>query len=177
MPSRKRSNTYWSTNTFAPSVAICIARIICHPLSASICIVRPICLCSSAAICIDRSICHRWRAAICIGQPICHPESTAICVDYTNMPPGSIIWLGQTPESGIPPNITPKIVTPEIHLQIWVSSATLIGQLATVTIFGAIVCGISHFGFSVWPSPLFGVFLTLSGAMKVPSLENFSGRS
>ena len=33
--------TYWSTNTFAPSVAICIAR----------------------------SVCHRWRAAICIGQP------------------------------------------------------------------------------------------------------------
>ena len=31
----------------------------------------------------------------------------------------------------------PKSVTPEIHLQIWDSSATLIGQLATVTIFGA----------------------------------------
>ena len=70
MSSRKRSNTYWSTNTFAPSVAICIARIICHRLSAAICIGRPICLCSSAAICIDRSICHRWRAVICIGQPM-----------------------------------------------------------------------------------------------------------
>jgi len=92
MSSRKRSNTYWSTNTFAPSVAICIARIICHRLSAAICIGRPICLCSSAAICIDRSICHRWRAAICIGQPICYPDSAAICIDYTNMPPSSI-WF------------------------------------------------------------------------------------
>ena len=71
MSSRKRSNTYWSTNTFAPSVAICIDRIICHRLSAAICIGRPICLCSSAAKCIDRSICHRWRAVIiCIGQPM-----------------------------------------------------------------------------------------------------------
>ena len=78
MPSRKRSNTYWSTNTFAPAVAICIARIICHRLSAAICIGRP--------------ICHRWRAGICIGQPICHPESAAICIDYTNMPPSSI-WF------------------------------------------------------------------------------------
>ena len=56
MSSRKRSNTYWLTNTFAPSVAICIARIICHRLSAAICIGRPICLCSNAAICINRSI-------------------------------------------------------------------------------------------------------------------------
>ena len=64
MSSVKRSNTYWSTNTFAPSVAICIARIIC--------------LCSSVAI--------------CIGQPICHPESAAICIDYTDMPPSSI-WF------------------------------------------------------------------------------------
>ena len=79
----------------------------------------------------------------------------------------------QTPESGIPPNIAQKVVTPKIHLPIWVSSATLIGQLATVTIFGAILGGISHFGFSVWPSPLFGVILTLSGAMKVPSLGHF----
>ena len=90
--SRKRSNTYWPTNMFAPSVAICIARIICHRLSAAICTGRPICLCSSTAICIDWSICHRWRAAICIGQPICHPESAAICIDYTNIPPSSI-WF------------------------------------------------------------------------------------
>ena len=90
MSSWKRSNTYWSTNTFAPSVAICITRIICHRLSAAICLGRPICHCSSAAICITRSICHRWRAAICIGQPICHPESAAICIDYTNMPPSSV---------------------------------------------------------------------------------------
>ena len=61
MPSRKRSNTCWSTNTFVPSVAICIARIIWHRLSAAICIGRPICLYSSVAICIDRSICHRWK--------------------------------------------------------------------------------------------------------------------
>ena len=37
MPSRKRiSNTYWSTNMFAPSVARCIPRITCHRLSAAI---------------------------------------------------------------------------------------------------------------------------------------------
>ena len=49
---------------------------------------------------------------------------------------------GQTPKSDIPPNIAPKIVTPENYLQIWDSSATLIGQIATVTIFGAILGGI-----------------------------------
>ena len=49
---------------------------------------------------------------------------------------------GQTPKSDIPPNIAPKIVTPENYLQIWDSSATLIGQLATITIFGAILGGI-----------------------------------
>ena len=48
----------------------------------------------------------------------------------------------QTPKSGIPPNIAPKIVTPENYLQIWGSSATLIGQLAIVTLFGAILGGI-----------------------------------
>ena len=91
MSSRKRSNTYWVTNTFAPSVAICIiSRIICQRLSVAICIGRPICLCSSAAIYIDRSIFHRWRAAICIGQPICHPESAAIYIDCTNVPTSSI---------------------------------------------------------------------------------------
>ena len=36
---------------------------------------------------------------------------------------------GHTPKSDILPNIAPKIVTPEIYLQIWESSATLIGQL------------------------------------------------
>ena len=41
------------------------------------------------------------------------------------------IIIGQTPKSDIPPNIAPKIVTPENYLQIWDSSATLIGQLAT----------------------------------------------
>ena len=58
MTSRKRiSNTYWSTNTFAPSVAICI----------------------------DQSICHRWRASICIGQLICHPESAAINSGFSKL--------------------------------------------------------------------------------------------
>ena len=38
--SRKRSKMYWSTSTFAPSVAICIGRIICHRLSAAISIGR-----------------------------------------------------------------------------------------------------------------------------------------
>ena len=89
MSSRKRSNMYWSTTMFAPSVAICTARTICHRLSAAICIGQPIYLCPSAAICIDRSICHRWRAAICIGQRIYNPESTAICIDCTNIPPSS----------------------------------------------------------------------------------------
>ena len=46
--------------------------------------------------------------------------------------------IGQTPKSDIPPNIAPKTVTPEI----WDSSVTLIGQLATVTIFGAMLGGI-----------------------------------
>ena len=47
--------------------------------------------------------------------------------------------LGQTPKSD---NIAPKIVTPENYLQIWDSSVTLIGQLAIVTLFGAILGGI-----------------------------------
>ena len=51
--------------------------------------------------------------------------------------PSSMIKKRQTPESGISPNIAPKSVTPKNHLQIWDSSATLIGQLATVTTFGA----------------------------------------
>ena len=46
------------------------------------------------------------------------------------------------PKSDIPPNITPKVVTPENYLQISESSATLIGQLAIVTLFGAILGGI-----------------------------------
>ena len=45
-------------------------------------------------------------------------------------------------KSDIPPNIAPKMVTPENYLQIWDSSATLIGQLAIVTLFGAILGGI-----------------------------------
>ena len=49
---------------------------------------------------------------------------------------------GQTPKSDIPLNIAPKIVTPENYLQIWDSSATLIGQLGIVTYFGAILGGI-----------------------------------
>ena len=49
---------------------------------------------------------------------------------------------GQTPKSDKPPNIAPKIVTPKNYLQIWDSSATLIGQLAIVTLFGAILGGI-----------------------------------
>ena len=50
--------------------------------------------------------------------------------------------VGQTPKSDIPPNIAPKFVTPENYLQIWDSSATVIGQLAIVTLFGAILGGI-----------------------------------
>ena len=51
-------------------------------------------------------------------------------------------FKGQTPKSDIPPNIAPKVVTPENYLQICDSSATLIGQLAIVTLFGAILGGI-----------------------------------
>ena len=51
-------------------------------------------------------------------------------------------YIGQTPKSDIPPNIAPKVVTPENYLQICDSSATLIGQLAIVTLFGAILGGI-----------------------------------
>ena len=50
--------------------------------------------------------------------------------------------IGQTPKSDILPNIAQKIVIPENYLQIWDSSATLIGQLAIVTLFGAISGGI-----------------------------------
>ena len=53
---------------------------------------------------------------------------------------GASLKIGQTPKSDIP-NIAPKIVTPENYLQIWESSATLIGQLAIVTLFGAILGG------------------------------------
>ena len=60
--------------------------------------------------------------------------------------PGRIFILGQTPKSDIPPNIAPKIITPGNYLQIWDSSATLIGQLATVTVFGAILGGIALSG-------------------------------
>ena len=45
--------------------------------------------------------------------------------------------IGQTPESGTPPNIAPKILAPKIHLPFWISSGTLIGHSATITIFGA----------------------------------------
>ena len=49
---------------------------------------------------------------------------------------------GQTPKSGIPPNIAPKVVTPESYVQVCDYYATLIGQFATITTFGAILCGI-----------------------------------
>ena len=55
---------------------------------------------------------------------------------------GTTFRVGQTPKSDIPPNIAPKIVTPENYLQIWDSSATLIGQLAILTLFGVILGGI-----------------------------------
>lgn len=68
-----------------------------------------------------------------------------------------MVYLRQTPESVIPPNIAPKSVTPEIHFQINDSSATLIGQLATVAILAPECGGVSYFGFSVEQSQLFGV--------------------
>ena len=49
---------------------------------------------------------------------------------------------GQTPKSDIPPNIAPKVVTSKNYLQILDSSATMIGQLSIVTLFGAILGGI-----------------------------------
>ena len=63
-----------------------------------------------------------------------------------NVPLKATKQKGQTPKSDIPPNIAPKVVTSENYLQIWDSSATLIGQLAIVTLFGAILGGIPLFG-------------------------------
>ena len=54
--------------------------------------------------------------------------------------------IGQTPKNDIPPNIAPKIVTPEIYLQIWDSSVTLIGQLSIITLFGAMLGSIPRSG-------------------------------
>ena len=58
----------------------------------------------------------------------------------------SSYFLGQTPKSDIQPNVAPKVVTPENYLQICDSSATLIGQLGIVTLFGAILGGIPLYG-------------------------------
>ena len=52
------------------------------------------------------------------------------------------VFWGKTPKRDIPPNIAPKIATPENYLQIWDSSVLLICQLAIVTLFGAILGGI-----------------------------------
>ena len=71
-----------------------------------------------------------------------------------------IYIYGQTPKSDIPPDIAPKIVTPENYLQIYDSSATLIGQLATVTTFGAMLGGI----------PLSGAY-PLTNIIWVPELK------
>ena len=60
------------------------------------------------------------------------------------------LTIGQTPKSDTPPNIAPKIVTPETYVQICDSYATLIGQLAIVTLFGAKLGGVPLFG----PYPL-----------------------
>ena len=58
--------------------------------------------------------------------------------------------VGQTPENGIPPNIAPKRGKSEIRLQILDSSETLIGQLAVVTLSGAVVrSSLLHLRFSV----------------------------
>ena len=62
--------------------------------------------------------------------------------------------FGQTPKSDIPPNIAPEVVTPENCLQICDSSATQIGQLAIVTLFGAILFSIPLSG----PYPLIFYF-------------------
>ena len=75
---------------------------------------------------------------------------------------GDILLLGHTPKSYIPPNIAPKLITPENYLQIWDSSATLIGQLATVMIFGAMLGGIPLSG--TYPIAL--VMLTTSRISK-----------
>ena len=64
---------------------------------------------------------------------------------------------GQTPKSDIPPNVAPKVVTPENYLQIFDFSVTLIGQLASITLFGAILGGISLSG--AYPNESFGFSL------------------
>ena len=78
---------------------------------------------------------------------------------------GKII-IGQTRKSDIPPNIAPKIVTPENYLQIWDFSATLIGQLAIVTLFGAILGGIPLSG----PYPFLFSFSTKNGPVLTSQL-------
>ena len=60
------------------------------------------------------------------------------------------------PKSDIPSNIAPKFVTPENYLQICDSSATLVGRLAIVTLFGAILGGIPLSG--VYPKCYVGYF-------------------
>ena len=65
-------------------------------------------------------------------------------------------FIGQTPKSDISPNIAPKSVTPENYLEICDSSTTLIGQLAIVTLFGAILSGIPLSG----PHPFFIILKT-----------------
>ena len=59
---------------------------------------------------------------------------------------GGLFFYGQTPKSGIPPNNAPKVVTRENYLHICDFYATLIGQSAIITLFGAILGGISLFG-------------------------------
>ena len=74
---------------------------------------------------------------------------------------------GQTPKSDVPPNIAPKIVTPETYLQICDSSATLIGQLVIVTLFGAILGGIPVSG----PYPFIFPELQVNSGKKMKCLE------
>ena len=70
--------------------------------------------------------------SLLIGLATLSPSSVILAVPLTVIPTSK---KGQAPKSDIPPNIAPKVVTPEIYLQVWDSSATLIGQLAIVTLF------------------------------------------
>ena len=75
---------------------------------------------------------------------------------------------GQTPKSDIPPNIAPKIVTSENYLRICDSSAMLIGQLAIVTLFGAILGGIPLSG----PYPLIFYIKSFTKLEHIPLVQS-----
>ena len=113
-------------------------------------VIAPTPLGACSAFFSPRSVSRLWRAWKALGAA---RNATEISTIAPEGQPCRWCFLGQTPKSDIPPNIAPKVVTPENYLQIWDSSATLIGQLAIVTLFGAILGGIPLSA----PYPIFSV--------------------